>query len=370
MSLPSSNSSASTLVWTVKAFLSWWGRELAAVMRLNDGIGRSGRLLMIAFEASEAVILHRNKKVWTERGKIPLTGSGNAESARQTFDSATGAVMRSDTPIILRLPAKHGLQRILEFPLAAEGDLRKILENQMGRVTPYRADQVYFDYRVLEREPARDKLHVQLIASPREVVDSARTRLESWGTRADFLDLGEPDEPAVHMIDLSERKSDGEQVRARSWLTGALVLANLVLVAVVLGIPLMQKAEFETDLRQQVATMRMKADAAAKLRTKVDRIRAESTFLRDQKRASTRAIVVLDEVTKVMPDGTWLEHIKFRNGVVQLYGYSPRAATLIGITERSSMFQNVQFRAPVTRQDPHRAEQFHISADLLTKVKK
>lgn len=369
MSLPSSDNNASTIVSIVKTFLAWWGRELASLIpkSLKDGAHHSGRFLMIALEASEAVILLKNKSNWTEEGRIPLDSTAN--TAHHSFDSMTRSVVRSKTPVVLRLPAQHGLLKILEFPLASARDLRKILENQMGRVTPYQAHQVYFDYRLLDRDFAKDKLRVELIASPRDFVDVTLTKLESWGIKPDFLDLGDTDKPTVHMINLSERSNDGEQVRTRPWLNGLLVLANVILIAIVLGTSLAGKAKIETELHQQVATWTMKAAATAKLRAKVDQARAETVYLGEQKRTSPRAIVMLNEVTKVMPDGTWLEHIKFKNNVVQLYGYSPRAATLIAITERSPMFQNAQFRAPVTQHGPHGTERFHLSADLVSKVK-
>lgn len=368
MSLTYSDNNAPTLLRSVKDFFAWWRRELVAILPspLKNGAGQSGRLLMISVDASQAVILHRTKRNWTECGKILLGDERDSQSVGRDVNALIRKVMRSNTPVILRLPARHGLKRILEFPLETEKNLRKILENQMGRVTPYRADEVYFDYRVLERATTRDKLKVELIASPRNVVDAARARLESWGLQAEFLDLGGPEEPAVHIIDLSDRSREREPVRARSRWIGVLALANLVLVAIVLGMPLIEKAELEAALREQVAALRTQANVAVKLRKDVERVMAETNYLRDRKKSSTRAIVVLNEATKVMPDGTWLEQIKLKNGVVQFYGFSPRAANLIAVTERSSMFQNVQFRAPVTQRGPNGTERFHLSADLAT----
>ncbi len=57
--------------------------------------------------------------------------------------------------VVLCLPKDKALTRALTLPLAAEENLREVLAFEMNRQTPFRADQVYYDYMVVVGTPGR-----------------------------------------------------------------------------------------------------------------------------------------------------------------------------------------------------------------------
>ena len=69
----------------------------------------------------------------------------------------------------------EALVRRVTMPAATEENLRQVLEFEMDRLTPFRADEVYFDYRVVSRDVAAGQLVIQLAVARREAVD-ARVR--------------------------------------------------------------------------------------------------------------------------------------------------------------------------------------------------
>ena len=72
---------------------------------------------------------------------------------------------------------------------------------------------------------------------------------------------------------------------------------------------------------------------------------------------------LLDEMTRIVPDGTWVSQLDIKGIEVQVQGQSPAAASLIGLLEDSESFSNPQFRSPVTQIPRSDLERFHLSAE-------
>ncbi len=64
------------------------------------------------------------------------------------------------------------------------------------------------------------------------------------------------------------------------------------------------------------------------------------------------------------PDDTWLNRIDIRGNEIQIQGESSTAEMLISLVDSSPLFQNPQFRSPVTQVPRSERERFHLSAEL------
>ena len=73
------------------------------------------------------------------------------------------------------------------------------------------------------------------------------------------------------------------------------------------------------------------------------------------------AVNVLNELTELLPDGTWLERLVFKQDKVDLFGLSSKASTLISEIETSPIFEDVAFQAPVVQEERFSSERFQIS---------
>ncbi len=74
---------------------------------------------------------------------------------------------------------------------------------------------------------------------------------------------------------------------------------------------------------------------------------------------------LLDDMTRIIPDDTWVNRVDFSDGEIQLQGQSGAAAGLIGLIEASPTFHNARFRSPVTQIARTSQERFHLSADTV-----
>src|SRR5207247_4977095 len=81
----------------------------------------------------------------------------------------------------LCLAREEALVRRVSLPAATEENLEQVLGFEMDRLTPFRAEDVYFDHRVVGRDPTSGQVHVLLAVARRDLVDSKVERLRAWG---------------------------------------------------------------------------------------------------------------------------------------------------------------------------------------------
>ena len=79
---------------------------------------------------------------------------------------------------------------------------------------------------------------------------------------------------------------------------------------------------------------------------------------------------VLDELTRILPDTTWIWNLKYNGKEIELSGFADSASDLIPILDRSPLFEKVEFLAPVTKEIQMRGdgnkekERFKIKAKI------
>ncbi len=85
-----------------------------------------------------------------------------------------------------------------------------------------------------------------------------------------------------------------------------------------------------------------------------------------QKREHFTVMELLNEVTKLLPDDTWVLQFGRRDAQMTVSGYSVRPSALIAILEDSEMLNQVKFSSPVTAEPRVGKERFNIST-IVTK---
>ncbi len=73
--------------------------------------------------------------------------------------------------IFIALPRDLALIRFINLPMAVEENLRKSLEYEMDRHTPFSTDEIYFDYHIIRRIPESSLLHLMLVTVKKDRVD-------------------------------------------------------------------------------------------------------------------------------------------------------------------------------------------------------
>jgi general secretion pathway protein L len=90
--------------------------------------------------------------------------------------------------------------------------------------------------------------------------------------------------------------------------------------------------------------------------------------LSDLKRRKPVVVRVLDQLSRALPDDTYLNEFHLEADQLRIAGVSGRAAELVPILERSGHFRNAAFYAPTTRMVGRRTDQFYIHALIVSET--
>jgi general secretion pathway protein L len=253
----------------------------------------------------------------------------------------------------------------LTLPLAAEENLREVLGFEMDQHTPFQADKVYYDFVVTGRDTERQELLVDLVYSPRAEVDSLLEATTSHDLNADVVTSRDRDGSnlrSTNLLPVDKRPSRRLSIHR---LNIALVAMCILLLIAAITLPIVQKNEAITALEDQVSIAAAEAREGNQVRRDLEKMAEASRFLFEKKRSEIMAVSLVDEISRILPDHTWVMRLDISETEMQLQGQSTMSSSLIALIEASPLFENVEFRSPVVQVAGTDADRFHLSADVV-----
>ncbi|HET7728651.1 MAG TPA: pilus assembly protein PilM, partial [Usitatibacter sp.] len=366
---PEFTPAAAVPAWQQKlsAFWRWWTGELAQAMPERIAALRgAGRLPVVELDGAELVLVEPRAAVGPEsRVALEALDGARRRSAVQALLERAGEARGRAR---LCLAQSEALTRRVVMPTATEENLRQVLAFEMDRLTPFRAEDVYFDYRVLSRDPAAGTLLAMLAVARREVVDARVESLRALGVSVQGVTVRD-DHPATGpTLDLlpTEQRGERESARERT-IKAVLVAAVLLLLLACLVYPIYRKRQEVVALLPQVAKAQQEAQATDTVARELEKQVADYNFLLGKKHGSPMALAYLEDVTRLLPDNTWIQQFDLKQVAktreVQITGETPSASKLIEVIEQSQLMQNATPRGTVTRGSQPNLERFQIVAE-------
>jgi general secretion pathway protein L len=247
------------------------------------------------------------------------------------------------------------------MPAIPELELRQALFFEIERQTPFRPEDVYFDYQVLARRPEAKRLTIELIAVPRISVDAILGQVRNWGLYPLIVDMVARN--AQRGIGVNLLKAN-QSVERWSFLRVAASLVVIVLTAAVFYIPVAQLSAEDELLAAQVTEASSRAKQTLAKRGELDETVRAASFLDERKQNVPGVLGILNELTKALPDNTWLLSFNQNKAEVKISGYSAAAAELISRIDSVPLFKNPTFSSPIVQDLQNKAERFDISFEI------
>lgn len=350
----------------IASFFRWWCAALAQAVpvRLKRALGLTRSDVVVTVDESSVVTARWiNDQTERELGRYPVTDAGRLQW-RLTLNQEPEL---RDARVVLRLTARQALSRQIIQPRAVGENLQRVMAFEMDRHTPFSAGQVYYAARVLERLPGGQQIRVLLAVTPRARLDVLLRDLAVVGINPMVVEVDDaataPGATAYNLLPEALRSRGGRRWGKRSAAALGALLGVLLVACCVF--PAWQYHAARRNLAEQVELQSRVAKKVQALQEQAESLTKHMQFLTEKRSKQVYAVDLVNSLSEVLPDDTWLTNLSYKDGKVELQGFSPAASQLIELIERTPLFKNAAFVSPITQDRVQNLERFQIGADVV-----
>ncbi len=353
------------------AFWHWWLGELSGLLPAGLAglfVLRRPRLVLWADGDTLRLLQERSAgqpRRWRSRS-IPFDRPADAAAAIGKLRRRSPAM-----PVGIRLPWDDCLVRSFKIPAQARGNLRGILELEIERVTPFRRDEIYFDF-IAALSPGPDgKLNIEQILLERSRVDPLLAELKVNGIEASFIDCWNKQGSAALPVDLlgAGRAGATRPRRSAIGVTGALAALLLALAAGTIYLDLDRYQTARDSLYAQIALAKREATGLRRAREAAATADATVAQLIERKRQLSPTVAIIEEISRILPDDNWLNNLRVEGDTADMNGFAKSATSLVAVfasaaAKPQALIGDAQLTAPVTFDPGRDREQFSLRLKL------
>jgi general secretion pathway protein L len=124
-----------------------------------------------------------------------------------------------------------------------------------------------------------------------------------------------------------------------------------------------ERALYGRALARALRRLEVPAQQLRRQNQETSTLETRAAVLEDLRAGNWQKLRMLKQLTKLLPDDTWLQQLQISEDSVEIVGYSNHAAELVQPLENSPYFTQVEFTAPITRDNQSR-EVFRIRMRL------
>ena len=346
-------------VWaSLRAPLSTWIDDVAVGLTLLGTMLRRSHRIELVEQADGSFLVVDMSKQAAERADGPsfrIDESGIADP----ISPQTRSLLARSTVDVMLAPSRF-IFRSLELPQGARQFLDGVVRSQIDRLTPWSPNEAAFGWSE-PTDAGNGQIAITVAATARSLVApiaraamAARAAQVRMSTR-----VGEGQAPVIPVFAQDIGGGSGGQGLLRGLVAG-LALSGLAFV-VSLGAWLVLGGGDDgrmADLQNRVAERR------SELMNRRGPAAEESLkALQARKWASPSAVIVVEALSKTLPDNAHLTELHIEGSKVQIGGSAIDAPALIRLIEQSRRFTQATFFAPTVR-GPSGGESFHIEAHI------
>ena len=347
----------------LRQFLNWWGGELATLLpaawRALFAEAQARVLYVVASDAVEVHIDDSGRDLLLRR----IALEPGADLAAQV-DAALGA-NRVERARWLWVPGGQVLRRTLPLPAAAIERLRDVVVHEIDRQTPFRADQVCFDCRVLDVDATTKVAQVELLVLPKDRLEAALAPLGALADRLSGVDAR--DQSSGQPLQCNLLPPDRRQRRDRRALWLHLGLAAIALAALLFALAqMLDNRRAAVDRLEAVAAARHdQARAVGALKQQLEDASEGASFLARARAEKPPMLAVLADVSARIPDNTYLERFSEQGGQIYLTGQSSDPEGLVARLQPSSLLRTPALSGSVQPDAASKLLHFTLAAQLV-----
>jgi general secretion pathway protein L len=338
-------------------FLAWWRDALSSWLppRWRVLFGLAAERLLLVPQDGQAQLLRAGQSGLEPLADLPLP------LTPAELDAVLSPRL-AGLPRWSLLPAVQVLRRPLLLPAAAAERLREVVGFEIDRQTPFTADAVYFDARITGRR-ADGQLQAELVVVRRQGVDRALEQLGPVARGLAGLDVADAGGLPLGVNLLPPAQRVHRASPARSWNLVAAAVAVLALACAGWQVLANRRAAADAFAAQVERSAASARGVAARRQQLVDLVEG-ARFLQAQRAARPTTVEILDELTRLLPDSTYLEKVSIEGDQLLLIGLSPEAPGLVKVLEGSKLWTSPALTGALQMDRRTRLDRFSMTARL------
>ena len=360
----------------IGTFLRRWLEVLTATYFAWREARRAHQSVTVACENGRFVV----RKLRQDRGSGARKGRPDAaEENRVMAVLAAGARTPGEVTraarrclVVFELPADMVVVRRIAVPAQAREFLPGIVRNQLDRLSPWHADQVVHGFDANENEQDAAALDVHVLIALRADIARARDELAAIGLAVDRIVARQPPPPSPQsqrrqgrvgapvtlwsrLVDVSPEQHAHACRRVGAGIAAAVAVSlGLSLWAITSAASLGGESE---EVAARVKALQRQIQGPASIASLNPSARAWYA-----KEISPTAAIVLEALSRALPDGAYLTELRLENANLRMIGLANDAPSLIAPLEHSGHLNDVHFFAPTTRGPDGTLFRFNIEA--------
>ena len=267
-----------------------------------------------------------------------------------------------EAPRFLLLEEQAVLRKEILLPAAAESNLFQVLTFEMDRQTPFRAQEVYFDWKIRERSSDSGQIKLEIFVLPRRHVDTVLHALQQRKLAPAGIDI--LDDGKTLGLNLLPAEQRVREVNRKARMNFALAGVAILILALVMTQSLYLRAHQVSELEAAIAEVQDEARRVQRIKEQIGDSSEAATFLTVRRDSSPLAIEILADVTKILPDDTYLDRLVIGQADVQMQGKSQNAQQLIERVNESDLLDGASFRGSTRLDARSGLEIFEVNASI------
>ncbi len=325
----------------------------------HTSMGRNKEALLLVIDRDEYQIFdQQNEPLLHEESAIL---EENEDALKNIFDQAT---KKDGVALDIQIRNTEVLTRHLSLPASTEENLYEVIQYEMDRYTPFNKDDVYFDYKIEDRNNEKELIKVLLIVVKKEILAPIVNAIEATNVHLRKIDIVDSENPDRNLKDINFFRANNEINRSKAASNKWLLIAAAVLFVLTGITPIMMNYIQINKISSELESMEGTVKKVKQLQSEYQKMQDQVGYLVRIKENNPSIIEMLNLLTKVIPDHTYVQRLSLESGQLSIQGVSASASELIAIIDQTGLFGEIRFAAPVTQSGADGLERYSITANI------
>jgi general secretion pathway protein L len=348
------------------AFFVWWGNALLSMLpeKYSQKLKTKNQRLIIRFHEEKIKLFYKDKN--TQHYIESIAADKEVVSHYDWNHLRVKYKLKNHTTTLVLEPDQL-LHYRLQLPKQTEKNLDSFFRYEIDRLTPFSADDVYYDYTLLPSNKNEGKISVDLFLIKQETVDNSVSYFASSELTLDGVDAAKSvladdsnnriETLSVNFLPMEKR---GGSPQRFLWMNLAATILAICLVVFPQQYSLKSKQEQIQQKQRYLASQQPSISNIIALKEQLASIKESVNFVMKKKLNSPSPSKILAEITQILPDHSYVKDLTINKDNLNISGLSHSASNLIPLLDKAAWLDEVSLREPITIDRETQKERFSI----------